>query len=116
MTTTPELTHELVEDIPILMHFMCDQLELDDAIDAVLPRHGNRQGLSWGQMLVTWLTHILSQGDHHMHHVPAWADRCPRTLETYLGQAVRPTDLTDDRLADGLWRLSDREVWTELEQ
>lgn len=116
MTTAPELTHELVEDIPILMHFMCDQLELDNAIDAVMPRHGNRQGLSWGQMLVTWLTHILSQGDHHMHHVQAWADRCPRTLETYLGQAVRPTDLTDDRLADGLWRLSDREVWTELEQ
>jgi hypothetical protein len=53
MTATPELTHELVEDIPILMHFMCTQLELDKAVDAVLPRHGNRQGLSLGQMMVT---------------------------------------------------------------
>lgn len=51
-----------------------------------------------------------------MHHVQAWANQCPRTLQTYLGQAVRPTDLTDDRLADGLWRLSQREVWTALEQ
>ena len=53
ITSRPELTHELVDDIPILMHFMCDQLELDKTVDAVLPRHGNRQGLSWGQMLVT---------------------------------------------------------------
>ena len=116
MTATPELTHELVEDIPILMHFMCTQLELDKAVDAVMPRHGNRQGLSWGQMVVTWLAHILSEGDHHMHHVQAWADKCPRTLQTYLGQAVRPTDLTDDRLADGLWRLSQGDVWTAVEQ
>ena len=116
MTATPELTHELVEDIPILMHFMCTQLGLDKAVDAVVPRHGNRQGLSWGQMVVTWLGHILSEGDHHMHHVQAWANQCPRTLQTYLGQAVRPTDLTDDRLADGLWRLSQGDVWTALEQ
>ena len=98
MTATPELTHELVEDIPILMHFMCIQLELDKAVDAVVPRHGNRQGLGWGQMVVTWLAHILSEGDHYMHHVQAWANQCPRTLQTYLGQAVRPTDLTDTHL------------------
>ena len=116
ITSTPELTHELVDDIPILMHFMCDQLELDKAVDAVLPRHGNRQGFSWGQMIVTWLAHILSEGDHHMYHVQAWANQCPHMLETCLGQAVQPTDLTDDRLADGLWRLSQRDVWTELEQ
>jgi len=115
-TPTPEVTSELVEDIPILMHVMRDQLQLDQAVDAVMPRHGNRKGLSWGQMLVAWLTHILSQGDHHMYHVQAWADRCPQTLQTYLGQTVQPTDLIDDRLADGLWRLSQRDVWTELEQ
>lgn len=112
----PEVTSELVEDIPILMHVMREQLQLDQAVDAVLPRHGNRKGLSWGQMLVAWLTHILSQGDHHMYHVQAWADRCPHTLKTYLGQTVQATDLIDDRLADGLWRLSQRDVWTALEQ
>jgi len=85
-------------------------------VDAVLPRHGNRKGLSWGQMLVAWLTHILSQGDHHMYHVQAWADCCPHTLKTYLGQTVQATDLIDDRLADGLWRLSQSDVWTALEQ
>jgi transposase len=111
-----ELTHELVEDIPILMHFMCTQLELDKAVDAVVPAHGNHQGLSWGQMLVTWLTHILSEGDHHMYHVQAWADRCPRTLAMCLGQSVSATDLTDDRLAEGLGHLSHPEVWTELEK
>lgn len=115
-TTPPEMTNELVEDIPLLMHVMCEKLELDQAVDAVLPRHGNRKGLSWGQMIVTWLAHILSQGDHHMYHVQAWADRCPQTLKTSLGETVQPTDLTDDRLADGLWRLSQRDVWTKVEQ
>ena len=117
-TPLPEVTSELVEDIPILMHVMREQLQLDQAVDAVLPRHGNRKGLSWGQMLVAWLTHTrsVSQGDHHMYHVQAWADRCPHTLKTYLGQTVQATDLIDDRLADGLWRLSQRDVWTALEQ
>ena len=115
-TPPPEVTSELVEDIPILMHVMREQLQLDQAVDAVLPRHGNRKGLSWGQMLVAWLTHILSQGDHHMYHVQAWADCCPHTLKTYLGQTVQATDLIDDRLADGLWRLSQSDVWTALEQ
>jgi len=115
-TPPPEVTSELVEDIPILMHVMREQLQLDQAVDAVFPRHGNRKGLSWGQMLVAWLTHILSQGDHHMYHVQAWADCCPHTLKTYLGQTVQATDLIDDRLADGLWRLSQSDVWTALEQ
>jgi hypothetical protein len=84
--TSPEVTSALVEDIPIRMHVMCEQLELDQAVDAVVPRHGNRQGLSLGQTLVAWLTHILSQGDHHMYHVPAWADRCV----LYHGQCPNP--------------------------
>ena len=78
--TSPDVTSELVEDIPILMHVMCEQLELDQAVDAVMPRPGNRQGLSLGQMLVAWLTHTrsVSQGDHRMYRVQAWADRCPQ--------------------------------------
>lgn len=116
MTTTPEVTHELADDIPILLHFMCTVLELDKAVDAVCPRHGNWLGLSLGQMLVVWLAHILSEGDHRMSHVQAWANKRARTLAALLGQAVRPTDLADDRLADGLRQLSRPEVWTALEQ
>jgi hypothetical protein len=95
--TSPEVTSELVEDNPILMHGMCEQLELDQAVDAVMPRHGKPQGLSLGQMLVAWLTHILSQGDHHMYPVRAYAGQPARveTTERYRASgANQPTSRT----------------------
>lgn len=116
MTTTPELTHELVNDVPLLMHTLRDRLALDQSLDAIWPRHGNWQGLSPGQVLVTWLTHILSEGDHRMNQVQDWANRLPHTLATLLGQPVRATDLSDDRLAEVVRHLSLPAVWHPLEQ
>ena len=108
MTTTPQLTHELVNDVPVLMHSQSvrDVLTLDHSLDAIWPRHGNWQGLSPGQVLVTWLAHVLSEGDHRMSQVQDWANTLPHTLATLLGQPVRATDLTDDRLAEVARHLS----------
>ena len=85
MTDTPQLTHELVNDVPVLMHFLREVLALDRGLDAIWPRHGNWQGLSPGQVLVTWLTHVLSEGDHRMSQVQDWANTLPHTLATLLG-------------------------------
>src|SRR3990172_6815369 len=116
MTNTPELTHELVNDVPVLMHFLRDVLALDRGLDAVWPQHGNWRGLSPGQVLVTWLAHVLSEGDHRMSHVQDWANTLPHILATLLGQPVRPTDLTDDRLAEVTRHLSLPAIWHPLEQ
>src|SRR5712692_8792472 len=116
MTTTPELTHELVNDVPLLMHILRDRLALDESLDAIWPRHGNWQGLSPGQVLVTWLTHILSEGDHRMNQVQDWANTLPHTLSTLWGQPVRASDLSDDRLAEVVRHLSLPAVWHPLEQ
>ena len=37
----------------------------------LLPPHGNRQGLSYGQLAVLLLTYIISEGDHPIAFV-AW--------------------------------------------
>jgi transposase len=116
MTKTPQLTHELVNDVPVLMHFLREVLALDRSLDAIWPRHGNWQGLSPGQVLVTWLTHILSEGDHRMNQVQDWANTLPHTLRTLLGQPVRATDLSDDRLAEVVRYLSLPAIWHPLEQ
>jgi transposase len=116
MTQTPQLTHELVNDVPVLMHFLRDVLALYRSLDEIWPRHGNWQGLSPGQVLVTWLTHVLSEGDHRMNQVQDWARTLPHTLRTLLGQAVRATDLTDDRLAEVVRHLSLPAIWHPLEQ
>ncbi len=112
----PQLTHELVNDVPLLVHLLRDRLALDQSLDALWPRHGNWQGLSPGQVLVSWLTHILSEGDHRMNQVQDWANTLPHTLATLLGQPVRATDLSDDRLAEVVRHLSLPAVWHPLEQ
>jgi transposase len=110
------VTHEFINDLPVLMHLMHKKLCLDEALDQERARHGNWQGLSLGQVMVTWLMHILSEHNHFMNHVQEWASHVPQTLAGLWGQALRPTDLTDDRLAEVVRVLSLNEVWHPLER
>ena len=111
----PHITHERVDDIPLLLHVLRERLQLDQILDEQLPRHGNWQGLSFGGVTVTWLTHILSECDHFMSHVQDWANARPETLGQLLGQPIRDTDLTDDRLSEVLCHLSDDTLWHQIE-
>ncbi|MGD1943211.1 MAG: hypothetical protein ACFB0G_18100, partial [Leptolyngbyaceae cyanobacterium] len=64
--STPQsrTTSERSDDIPLLLHQL-QQLQLAEVIDAHLPSpHGNRQGLSYGQLSVVFLSYIMSQADH----------------------------------------------------
>ena len=95
MPAQPTLTHEGADDVPVLLHLLTKKLELDRLLDQVWPRHGNWQGLSVGQVMVTWLTHILSECTHTMSPVQAWADHLTHSLTHCLGQPLRTTDLND---------------------
>jgi transposase len=110
------LSHEPVNDLPLLMHLLHDTLGYDELLDQQQPRHGNWQGLSLGQVMVTWLAHILSERNHFMSHVQDWAAKVPETLTALWGHRLRPTDMTDDRLAEVARQLSRAEVWEPLEQ
>ena len=113
--TNPQITHERVDDIPVLLHVLRQRLELDQILDEQLSRHGNWQGLSFGGITVTWLTHILTECDHFMSHVQDWANARPETLGHLLGQPLRDTDLTDDRLSEVARHLSDDALWHRVE-
>lgn len=113
--TTSQITHERVDDLPVIVQVLRERLGLDQILDAQIPRHGNWQGLSFGGVTVTWLTHMLSEGDHFMSHVRDWAKAHPGTLGHLLGQPLRDTDLTDDRLSEVLRHLSDDPVWHRIE-
>ncbi len=86
-------------------------MEVAPLLDAHFPAHGNRRGLSSGGVCAIWLVHILSCADHRLNQVRAWADQLPTTLSSFLPAPLRPTDLTDDRLADVLRALSDDTRW-----
>ena len=111
-----ELKHEPVNDVPVLAHLIQERLGIGLAQDQLVPRHGNRLGLSIGRVATAWMTHILSECNHFMSRVQEWADELPHTLEMTLGQKIRDTDLGDERLAEVARELSDDEVWHGLER
>lgn len=113
--TEAQMTHERVDDIPVLLHVMHERLGFDQALDELVPRHGNWLGLSIGQVMVSWLTHILSECSHLMSPVRDWANARPETLSRLLGQPLRETDLMDDRLSEVIRTLSDNQIWQPLE-
>ena len=106
---TLEIASERVDELPILLEF-AKQMGVAEAIDqSVGPAHGNRQGLSYGQLAWGLLSAIAMRRDHRLNHVEAWAVAHRPTLERALGQAVGDKDFTDDRLAALLWELGDAE-------
>jgi transposase len=115
MTTSP-ITHESIADIPLLMYVLHERLGYDEFLDQISPPHGNWQGLSLGKTMVTWLVHILSEHNHFMSHVQDWVAQMPHLWGGLWGQAVRPLDMSDDRLAEVVRQLSLAEVWEPLEQ
>jgi transposase len=114
MGATLELTHERVDDVPLLVGLLI-KLRSPEIIDGLLPPHPLHQGLSNGWLITVWIAYILSQADHRKSHVQEWVDRLQHTLETLIGQPIRPVEFGDDRLTLVLRRLSDPEVWHELE-
>jgi hypothetical protein len=62
---TTEVTFERVDELPILLQGL-QQLRLAESIDAALPPHGDRRGLSYGQLSVVLVTFIMSQAEHRL--------------------------------------------------
>jgi len=112
---TPRISQEAIADVPLLMYVMQERLGYDEILDQVSPGHKNWQGLSVGKTMVTWLAHILSEHNHYMSHVQDWVAQLPHVWAGLWGQAVRPLDVSDDRLAEVVRRLSLPEVWEPLE-
>jgi transposase len=111
---TLELTHQRVDDVPLLLGFL-KKLQLPDILDRHLPPHPLHQGLSNGWLITVWIVYVLSQADHRKSPVQAWAEGLQHTLETILGQPIRPVEFSDDRLTLVLKRLADSTAWEALE-
>ena len=108
------LTHERVDDIPLLIG-LAQRLRLPQLLDRHLGNHGHHQGLSNGWLATTWIAYILSEGDHRKSSVQDWAWRHRRTLECLVGQPIRRVEFNDDRLGIVLRRLSRTSAWEALE-
>lgn len=108
------IANERVDDIPLLLNQM-ERLALSRLVDEHFEQHGNWQGLSLGQVLVGWLSYLLSQGDHRLNQVEEWASGLNSTLSRCLSPRVRSLDFSDDRLERVLDRLGDDVRWDNFE-
>jgi transposase len=108
------IANERVDDIPLLLNQM-EKLKLSDLVDEHFERHGNWEGISLGKVLVGWLSYLLSQGDHRLNQVEAWASGLSRTLTRCLAPTVRSLDFSDDRLARVLDRMGEDAQWDKFE-
>jgi transposase len=106
---------ERTDDLPLLLTHM-QHMQLAILLDKHFPTHGLRKGLSMGELILVWLTHVLSQADHRMNRVQEWVSRRLTTLRGCGLESLTPLDVTDDRLADVLRLLSDDERYRAFEQ
>jgi transposase len=114
MDATLQLTHERVDDVPLLLGFLM-KLRFPEIVDRHLLPHPLHEGLSNGWLITVWLAYILSQADHRKSYVQEWVESLQHTIETLIGQPIRSVEFSDDRLTLVLKRLSDPAVWQELE-
>jgi transposase len=112
-TESLSLTHERVDDIPLLLGFM-QYLNFPVLLERHLGSHHLHQGLSNGWLATVWLAFLLSQSNHRKVSVQDWARSHPHTLETLIGQPLRAVEFSDDRLSIILRRLQDAD-WPALE-
>src|SRR3954447_13147049 len=111
---TLELTHERVDDVPLLLGFLT-KLKLPEILDRHFPAHPLHQGLSNGWLITVWIAYILSRADHRKSPVQDWAQNLQHTLEATIGQPIRPVEFSDDRLTLALKRLDADAPWESLE-
>ncbi len=91
---------ERADDLPLIIHWL-KQMEIASIIDQELPPpHGNRKGLSYGQLSVLFLSYVVTQSDHRLCAVETWVEKHRLTLEMATGWNIGVKDATDDRLAD----------------
>lgn len=114
MTTPLSATTERLDDIPLLLGLL-QQVGLAHLYDDCVGDHAQHQGLSGGWLASVWLAFILSEAKHTKSHVREWVDKHQTMLTARIGQPIRPTDFTDDRLGSLLHRLSQPEHWARLE-
>jgi transposase len=98
-TPATEISCERVDDIPVVVEWL-NQMQIVKWVDLELSEpHGNRKGLSYGQLSVLMLIYIMTQADHRLSALEDWVKSHHQTLEIATGWTIGKNDITDDRLA-----------------
>jgi transposase len=112
-----ELIIERVDEIPLLLHWLL-RMNVAEIIDRILPLpHRNRQGLSYGQLVVLFITYVIYLRNHRLCVMEEWVQKHLNVLREITQWPIQVKDATDDRLGDMLSILgADEEQGVQLQQ
>ena len=106
---------ERVDELPVIVSVL-ERSGLSDFVDRYFLPHGNWTGVSYGKILVCFLSYVLSSNDHRLSPVEEWFKGREETLRHLLSSPnLSRTDVTDDRLGHLLSVLSDDILWHKFE-
>lgn len=112
--TTLQITHQRIDDIPLLLAIMIE-MGIPHQIDRQIKSHGHWQGISVGTIITIWLCYILTEHNHRLVAVREWVKQREELFNRLWGIQLRDTDFTDDRLAHCLTLLGDEQHQTALD-
>jgi transposase len=100
---------ERVDSIPLIIYWLL-KMQVAEIIDRVLPPpHNNRQGLSYGQLGVLFVTYVLYLRDHRLCVMEEWLANHRCVLAEATGWEIGEKEATDDRLGDLLTAVGEDE-------
>lgn len=109
----PSSVIERVDEIPLLIYWLL-KMQVDVIIDRVLPPpHGNRQGLSYGQLALLFIVYVIYRRTHRLSGMEEWLAHHQGLLQQITGWSIQVKDGTDDRLGDLLSELGAEESRAE---
>lgn len=112
---TAQTQSERIDDLPLIIYWLT-QMKVASIIDNYLASpHGNRQGLSYGELAVLLVTYIVSEADHRICCLEKWVREHQRSLEGITRWEIREKEATDDRCGDLLRTLGRTETQTQME-
>ena len=108
------LVIERIDDVPLLLAEL-KRMRVAQLVDAYFPTHGGWEGVSQGDVVVVWLAHVLSEGDHRLSHVELWVNGRQELIRRCLGTTVTTWDVTDDKLGSILRKFANDRYWQPFE-
>ena len=88
---------ERVDEIPVLLHWL-EQMRVEEIIDSIWKSHGNRKGLTYGQLAVLFVVYVVHGLNHRLYQMEQWVEEHCNVIKQVTGWALSSKDATDDRL------------------
>lgn len=88
---------ERVDNLPIIITWLL-KMQVHTIIDAIWSRHGNWQGLSYGQLALLFVAYVIQRRTHRLLGMESWLNDHRTVIASLTGWTIGEKEATDDRL------------------